>query len=138
MVPEAFADLVEQDIAWLKKQPRTLERDHVIEICRDYVALYREDPFWARRNQLAEDKARAATRVLERATWTMEQWHKAQSHPDWEYRCVETGRKDGQDGRPAGEGWEPNTHVVGDGYNWERFEYTENNYWMRLKKPATP
>jgi len=33
---EAFQKLVDEDIDWLRKQPRTLEREHVEEIVRDY------------------------------------------------------------------------------------------------------
>lgn len=30
----AYEELVAQDIAWLEAQPRTLERDHVIDIVK--------------------------------------------------------------------------------------------------------
>lgn len=67
--------------------------------------------------------------------YTEQELHDNFRHPDYEYRTVETGRKDGQDGCP-GEGWEPNNCVVwgpNDRKNWERYEYTEDNYWMRKK-----
>lgn len=37
---KAFEKLVEEDIEWLLKQPRTLERDHVEQILRDAPAKY--------------------------------------------------------------------------------------------------
>jgi predicted chitinase len=36
----AYERLVAEDIAWLEKQPRTLEREHVIGIVRESVAFY--------------------------------------------------------------------------------------------------
>lgn len=39
----AYQELVDEDIAWLERQPRTLERDHVIEIVRQSVAMYYDD-----------------------------------------------------------------------------------------------
>ncbi len=70
--------------------------------------------------------------------YTEQELHDKFMHPDYEYKTVETGRKDGQDGCP-GEGWKPNDCVmygIGEDThrrNWERYDYTEDNYWMRKK-----
>lgn len=41
---QAYQQLVDEDVAWLEKQPRTLEREHVILIVKSSVGwLY--DPF---------------------------------------------------------------------------------------------
>lgn len=37
---EAFERLIEENIAWLLKQPRTLERDHIEHILRDASNAY--------------------------------------------------------------------------------------------------
>lgn len=37
---ETYQKLVDEDIAWLEKQPRTLERMHVIEIVRQSPEMY--------------------------------------------------------------------------------------------------
>jgi hypothetical protein len=34
---QAFSDIVEEDIKWLEKQPRTLERCHIIDVLRKSV-----------------------------------------------------------------------------------------------------
>ena len=36
----AFRELIEQDIAWLLAQPRTLERDHIEHILKDTERAY--------------------------------------------------------------------------------------------------
>jgi hypothetical protein len=36
----AFFELIEQDIAWLLAQPRTLERDHIEHILKDAEGAY--------------------------------------------------------------------------------------------------
>lgn len=36
----AYQQLVDEDICWLERQPRTLERDHVIDIVRHSVEVY--------------------------------------------------------------------------------------------------
>lgn len=36
----AYQRLVDEDLEWLEKQPRTLERDHIIDIVRDSVERY--------------------------------------------------------------------------------------------------
>ena len=32
--PDAYKKLIDEDLAWLAAQPRTLERDHIIEIVK--------------------------------------------------------------------------------------------------------
>lgn len=36
----AFEKLIAENIAWLEQQPRTLERDHIIDICRHAPDMY--------------------------------------------------------------------------------------------------
>lgn len=57
--------------------------------------------------------------------------HRRRLHPDWEYATTEGPRKqwDYSDVPPGGEGWVRNRCAGRDG--WERFEYTEESYWMR-------
>ena len=63
--------------------------------------------------------------------------HENKCHPDYEYVTVVTGRKSEEDDAPDesrhGTGWEEN--VYGDDFHscWERFKYTEESYWRRLK-----
>lgn len=41
LTKQAYRDLIEEDIAWLERQPRSLERDHIIVTLRWSVdALY--------------------------------------------------------------------------------------------------
>jgi hypothetical protein len=62
--------------------------------------------------------------------------HLRSSHPAYEYRTTEGQRKrwDEADEPPEGEGWERNTDAGRDG--WDRFEFTEESYWRRLKPEA--
>lgn len=64
--------------------------------------------------------------------------HWKQKHPDYEYDTTETGRKSGESKMPEGYGWMPNNHIFGvnGNCNWERLDYTEIEYWMRLKSDA--
>lgn len=39
----AFQQLIAEDIAWLEAQPRTLEREHVIQAVREAERYYYED-----------------------------------------------------------------------------------------------
>ncbi|MFF0822377.1 hypothetical protein ACFYUR_18605 [Micromonospora haikouensis] len=59
--------------------------------------------------------------------------HADMAHPDWEYATTEGQRKawDYSDVPPDGDGWVRNVHAGRDG--WERFDYTEESYWMRPK-----
>jgi hypothetical protein len=41
---EACRDALVEDLAWLEKQPRTLERDHIIDIVRNSVDRYYGEP----------------------------------------------------------------------------------------------
>ena len=61
--------------------------------------------------------------------------HEKQNHPDYEYDTTETGRKSGADPRePEGNGWKANIHKGRNGF--ERFDFTEEYYWLRLKSDA--
>lgn len=59
--------------------------------------------------------------------------HARVAHPDWEYTLTEGPRKQWHhsDVPPDGDGWVRNRHMGRDG--WERYEYTEESYWMRPK-----
>lgn len=59
--------------------------------------------------------------------------HARHAHPAYEYATTEGQRKawDRVDEPPDGEGWERNTDAGRDG--WDRFDYTEESYWRRLK-----
>lgn len=35
----AYVEMVEQDIDWLMKQPRTLEREHIVAVLRNSVEM---------------------------------------------------------------------------------------------------
>jgi hypothetical protein len=67
------------------------------------------------------------------------QLHARFAHPAWEYRVTEGPRKqwDDIDDPPRDEngnpepGWERNTDAGRDG--WERWDYTEESYWRRLR-----
>ncbi|MCG5464203.1 hypothetical protein MED01_002368 [Micromonospora sp. MED01] len=64
-----------------------------------------------------------------------EELHARAAHPDWEYTCTEGPRKqwDDVDRPPDGDGWVRNVHIGVRGEGWERFDYTEESYWMRPK-----
>lgn len=60
--------------------------------------------------------------------------HRAFWHVDWEYATTDGSRGawDGADVPPEGEGWVRNVHAGDSG--WERFDYTEESYWMRPRR----
>lgn len=69
--------------------------------------------------------------------------HAQRRHPDWEYATTEGPRKQwddinvpprGDDGEPDPT-WERNLDAGHPGEGWERFDYTEESYWRRLKQP---
>ncbi len=62
--------------------------------------------------------------------------HEKQCHPDYVYDTTETGRKTGESKKPEGNGWLPNNDACGGDRNWVRDEYSETEYWMRLKTDA--
>ncbi|MFD9276904.1 hypothetical protein ACFWD7_06375 [Streptomyces mirabilis] len=73
--------------------------------------------------------------------------HAERRHPAYEYATTEGQRKQWDDadvpprddnGEPE-PGWEPNTHS-GCTDAWERFDYTEESYWRRLRadRPRVP
>jgi hypothetical protein len=63
-----------------------------------------------------------------------EEQHADRCHPGLEYATTEGRRKawDDVDTPPDGDGWVRNVHAGRDG--WERFDYTEESYWMRPKE----
>ena len=78
------------------------------------------------------------------AALTEHELHSEQRHPDYEYLTTENARKQPGGEPPDNEGWEPNEIVlITNGIhgpddppryrNWERFEFTETNYWRRRK-----
>ena len=36
---ETYSKLIEEDLVWLNKQPRSLEREHVAEVLKDSITL---------------------------------------------------------------------------------------------------
>lgn len=63
--------------------------------------------------------------------------HAREMHPDFEYAATHGPRKAwyDEDVSPEGDGWEPNKYKGRDG--WDRFDYHEEAYWMRLRTRAT-
>ncbi len=59
--------------------------------------------------------------------------HSLERHPDYEYATTTGGRKCFDGHAPEGDGWISNVHQGREG--WERFDYHEEAYWMRLKPP---
>lgn len=59
--------------------------------------------------------------------------HAARRHPRYEYDTTEGPRKSWDDVEtpPDGDGWERNIDAGRNG--WDRFDYTEESYWRRLK-----
>lgn len=61
--------------------------------------------------------------------------HAICAHPDYEYETTEGPRKGFDEHQPSTEPgetpWERNIHMGRNG--WERFDYTEEAYWMRRK-----
>lgn len=83
-------------------------------------------------DRLAQAMLEAVPEIAEVDRLT-EALHAREAHPDFEYTQTETGRKDGEEGYPEhGACWERNT-AKGDGRGWERWDYTETNYWRRPK-----
>lgn len=71
------------------------------------------------------------------AKYTERELHDMEMHPHYMYITTQTGRKSGEEGRPEGEGWEPNNKVKAGGLgeslrrNWIRYDYFEDNFWMK-------
>lgn len=79
--------------------------------------------------------AEVTPEVLEALQRLAKSCHARCVHPEYEYDTTETGRKTSEEGHPPeGHGWERNVDKGDDG--WERFEYTEEHYWRRLKTDA--
>ncbi|WP_409186471.1 DUF6221 family protein [Amycolatopsis sp. VS8301801F10] len=64
--------------------------------------------------------------------------HQRNAHPAYEYKTLEGQRKAWRevDDPPEGGGWELNTTSV-DLDAFERFDYTEERYWRRLRPDGT-
>ncbi len=95
---------------------------------------------WAAKETLLDRVA--AMRATERtraerdeyaASLTPSQLHEMFAHPGYEYATTEGQRKnwDQIDDPPEGDGWVRNKAAGRNG--WERFDYTEESYWMRIK-----
>ena len=56
--------------------------------------------------------------------------HRSFSHPNYDYCIAEVGRKSSECDYPKdmGTGW-----IINPKVRWERFDYTEETHWMRLK-----
>lgn len=86
---------------------------------------------------LAESKQPPSDELL--GKYTEQELHDLELHPDYEYATTTTARKSGESIMPEGDGWEPNDKVVAGGLgkpyrrNWERFDFTEDEYWRRKK-----
>jgi hypothetical protein len=67
------------------------------------------------------------------AAMTVEEQHARCCRPGFEYATTQGQRKawDDIDTPPDGDGWVRNVHPGRNG--WERFDYTEESYWMREK-----
>ena len=86
--------------------------------------------------ELARTAIRAALTATEGSkavAETDQELHAARRHPLWEYATTEGQRKswDDADTPPDGDGWERNTDAGRNG--WDRFDYTEESYWRRLR-----
>jgi hypothetical protein len=72
--------------------------------------------------------------------------HREHKHPDYEYQCIESGRKQGDGRAPEGYGWETNWLFYGEeapeslrGTKYEdhdRDDFTDTAWWRRLKTDA--
>ena len=49
---EAYRKLIDEDIEWILKQPRSLERDHIVSVLKNSVEWYMEKKRWMRLNCL--------------------------------------------------------------------------------------
>lgn len=59
----AYEQLVSQDIEWLRQQPRTLERDHVIAIVEQSIDLHYGQSTLVREKLRALDLADTMTKI---------------------------------------------------------------------------
>lgn len=108
---------------------------------------------WSPARVLAECQAKRA--IIQNESWwdehqqelagmTDDELHDRRQHPAYEYATTEGQRKawDDEDVPPEGEGWERN-RTASNPQAWERFDYTEEAYWRRLRpegprKPPPP
>lgn len=82
----------------------------------------------------------AETTDTESSPETDEQLHARFAHPAWEYKITEGQRKAWDhvqcpDEPADSEGWVRNVHAGRKG--WDRFDYTEECYWMRPRVTGT-
>jgi hypothetical protein len=65
---DGYAKLVEENLAWLLAQPRSLERDHIADVLRDSPRVYYDLPlsYLARRDRVAPDPDGAEVIIAER------------------------------------------------------------------------
>lgn len=120
--------------------------DEVWESELGSLNLWPEDiAFWAIQTpyrSLAECAAKRA--IVDGEFWeprerpSDSELHRRHAHPAYEYETTEGPRKrwDDPDEPPEGEGWERNVDAGRPGEGWDRFEYTEESYWRRLKPEA--
>ena len=108
---------------------------------RDKLA-HLENKLIAEMVHLEQEQRAAEYARLRVAALTEHELHCEESHPGYEYARTENARKSGDSPKPEGDGWEPNEIVlITNGLrgpdvppryrNWERFEFTETNYWRR-------
>jgi hypothetical protein len=120
MPPEVF----ERTVANYAAMP-----SHIAAVDSAFAAGQRACP------KCTEDARSAAEWAAEKAAMSPEQLHARCMHPGYEYATTEGQRKAWPyvDEPPEGEGWVRNVHRGRDG--WERFDYTEESYWMRPEVP---
>ena len=49
---EAYRKLIDEDIEWILKQPRSLEREHIVSVLKTVLSEYTEKKRWMRLNCL--------------------------------------------------------------------------------------
>ena len=65
----AYQQLVDEDICWLERQPRTLERDHVIDIVRHSVGAYYDDKEVNTAKVFRDRRKQLPSHILEATAW---------------------------------------------------------------------
>lgn len=93
MTKKAYEQIIAEDIAWLEKQPRTLERDHIIEIVKRSPGYEYPPPYGdpARADERA--KVVSAIRVRQTSEQVMHDRHAAEPEPnEWTRRRIDETR----------------------------------------------
>ncbi|QDK01951.1 hypothetical protein SEA_VIBAKI_71 [Arthrobacter phage Vibaki] len=111
----------------------TLDAPELRDVPPGRIALQLPDGSYKSADEI---RAEAAASVPKPAMMTAEELHalhRDRRHPAYEYETTEGPRKswNDYDRPPEGDGWERNTDAGRDG--WDRFDYTEESYWRRLK-----